>query len=249
VSEVDLGADAFWWLIATGMLFGIGSTVLFRRWSDGEKIRIAANAMLAHLMEFRLFVDEPDLILRAQRDLLLANARLLRLMLTPMLLLTVPSAVTIAIASAFFSQGALRPGEAAVVTAHYRGELPDVELRLPIGVALETLPVRIPREHEISWRVRPSRACQGNLQLRLNSRVLAKSISAGSGLHWISEQRAGSVLSYLAHPLELPFSDGTIDWVRVQYHPAKILGLHWTIWFSAAAGSTALVSAMGGLRK
>ncbi len=249
MSEVELGASAFWWVIASGACSGAVSLWAFRRWSDADQLRIAGNVMTAHLMEFRLFPDEPLLIFRAQRDLLAANGRLLGLLARPVLLLAIPFTVFLAIADGFFGRSPLRVGEAAVVTAHYRGALPEVQLSPPAGFNLETPPVRVRHENEVSWRIRPSRESHGDLQLHWQSQLLSKAVSSESGLRWISEQRSASVLGYLAHPRELPYTDRTIDWVRIQYPTATVFGYNWLVWFSMAACGGALLSTIGGLRQ
>ncbi|MCU1258284.1 MAG: hypothetical protein JWO80_1169 [Bryobacterales bacterium] len=245
---MELGGGAFWSVVLLGACSGAISFLAFRRWSDAGALRSAGNAALAHLLEFRLFADEPALIMRAQRDLLFANGRWLRLLLAPMLLLSLPFALVIAVADAFFSRAPLRTGEPAVVTAHYVRQLPDLRLIPPDGFQVETAPVRVTSENEVSWRVRPLRSARGNLQLRWDSRVLEKSVVAGSGPGWISEQRSGSVLGYLAHPAEYPFRDGTVDWVRIQYPLATVFGHNWLTWFSIAACCGALASVMRGLQ-
>ncbi|HCC58857.1 MAG TPA: hypothetical protein DEQ47_16675 [Solibacterales bacterium] len=248
MNEVDLGTRAFAWLMAAGALSGALSLWAFRRWCDTDKLRAASNVMLAHLMEFRLFTDEPVLILRAQRELLVANARLLRLILLPSLLLTAPFGVVLVAADAFFARAPLRPGEAAVITVQYAFRLPNVQLQAPPEIVVETPPVRARFRKQISWRVRPSRASSGKLRLRWNATVIDKSISASPGLHWVSEQRSGSLLGYLAHPRELPFSDRAIDWIRIQYPSANVLGFHWLVWYSTAACCGALLTTLGASR-
>ena len=245
MSETDLGGVAFWWLMLVGALSGAASLLASRQLMDSAQLRSGSNAMLAHLMEFRLFADEPYLILRAQRDLLAANGRLLRLLIVPLLLLMLPFAVVFSAAEAFFGRAPLRQGESAVVTAHCRNGLADVRLLTPDWIDLETSPVHVRSGNELSWRIRPTRASNGKLQLRWNSHWLEKTVSAQRGLHWISEERSGSLLGYLAHSRELPFSDGTVDWVRIQYPVATVFGFHWLVWFSSAACAGALFTTLG----
>lgn len=248
MNDVDLGAGALGWLIAAGSVSGAASLWAFRRCCDTRKLRAASNVMLAHLMEFRLFTDEPLLILRAQGQLLAANARLLRLILLPSLLLTAPFALLLVAADAYFARAPLRSGEAAVVTLQYAAALEDVQLQAPPEMAVETPPVRALRQRQISWRVRPSGASSGNLRLRWSAGGIDKSFSAGQGLHWISEQRSGSWTGYLGHPREFPFSDRAIEWVRIQYPGATVLGWHWLVWYSAATCGGALLASFGASR-
>jgi hypothetical protein len=88
--------------------------------------------MLAHLMEFRLFIDEPALVIRAQRDLLLQNWHLLRFLVRPSVILILPSIVLLAQMDACYGRAPLRINDPAVITLqlkHGRGAaLPGIVL-------------------------------------------------------------------------------------------------------------------------
>jgi hypothetical protein len=77
------------------------------------------------------------------------------------------------------------------------------------------------------------------LELVRTDRAIAKSVSAGSGIRYLSERR-GSLASLLLRPTEPPFSDSEIDWIEVRYPAATVLGLHWLVWFFAISAVTAL---------
>src|SRR5687768_14707878 len=77
-------------LAPISLLTGLGMLWVFQRFSNQAGIRRAKNRLGAHLMELRLFVDEPALVWRAQRDLIAANVRYIGLMLQPALILTIP---------------------------------------------------------------------------------------------------------------------------------------------------------------
>jgi len=96
VTEIDLGMPALASLVPISILSGIGMLLVFRRTSDQAAVRLAKSLVTAHLLEFRLFMDEPRLILKAQRDLIVANARFLKLMLRPLLVLALPMALLLA---------------------------------------------------------------------------------------------------------------------------------------------------------
>lgn len=233
--EVDRGAAAFWIVFAAGALSGALSLWVFRRFLDAESFRAAANRMLAHLFEFHLFSDEPALILRAQRDLLVANGRLLKLIALPLVLLTPPMAILLVGADVVFSLAPLATGQATVVTVQCKTTqctTPGaVTLSVPAGINIETPAVHILREGQISWRVRPVQVVSGDLEIRYAGGVIKKSISASPGLCRISERRAGSVLRFLAHPAERPFSSPVVEWVDVRYPPATVFDMHWLVWF------------------
>lgn len=228
---IELGQAAFWLLIGIGALSGMASLSAFRRWSDPAKLRIAVNHLLAHLMEFQLFADQPLVILRAQYDLVMANVRFLRLLVLPSLLLLLPYAALLVAMEGFFGKAVLPLGRPLVVTlqctANARRELPEVSLQAPPGIEVETDPVRVPSESQISWRVRPTFASVGYLRVSANGRVLIKKISSTPGLQW------------LFNPLEFPRNP---IWFR--YPDATVFHAHWLVWFSAGSLFGFLFSAL-----
>ena len=248
MNEVELGPKAFWILIAAGVLSGIVSWWAFRRWSDTAKLHKATNSIVARLFELRLFSDEPVLILRAQRSLLAANGELLRQLARPSLLLALPFIILLIGLDAIFGRAPLQPGRPAIVTLQYgpvpRNGLPQAELDAPSGIQVETPPVRVPTTSQISWRVRPTRAALGKLQIHCDGRLLQKSISSASGLQWLSASRAGSATEFLLAPLELPFSDPVVKSISVRYPRATVFNLSWVVWFSMTSFAGALVSAI-----
>lgn len=89
------------------MLSAISTVVavlVFRRFCDWTLIGRATNRILAHLMELGLFFDEPLLVLRAHRDLLRENLRLLRLIILPCVLLAIPFALFFAGLNSMFGR-------------------------------------------------------------------------------------------------------------------------------------------------
>lgn len=239
MTEIDLGMPALASLVPISILTGIGMLLVFRGTSDQAAVRRAKGLVTAHLLEFRLFMDEPRLILKAQRDLIVANAHFLKLMLRPVVVLALPTALLLAAMEAFYGHAPLRVGEPAIVTAQVTHEDASLSLQAPDGISVETPPVHAAADHQVSWRIRPLRATNAALALVLPDRAIAKSISAGSGMHYLSERR-GSLANLLLHPTEQPLSDSEIDWIEVRYPTATILRLHWLIWFFAISAVTAL---------
>jgi hypothetical protein len=147
---VDLGAGALATLGPASVVLGALTTVVFSSTTDRSALRRVANRILAHVLEFRLFLDEPLLVLTAQRELIRANLQLARLLLLPCLILTVPVGFLMHELNSLYGRAPLRVGEAAVVTA----KAPAPALKLPAGIAIETPPVH--SQGQLSWRVRPS---------------------------------------------------------------------------------------------
>lgn len=234
----DLGLPALATLVPISILAGIGILLVFRYSSDPAAVRRAKGIAQAHLLEFRLFMDDPVLVLRAQRDLIVANLRFLKLMLRPFLWMLVPMALLLAFLEAFYGHAPLRVGDAALITAQVQNAAASLTLEAPPEIAVETPAVHVLAERQITWRIRPLQATTAELQISCAGRAFSKRISAGPGIRFLSERR-GSLLSLLLYPTESPLSAGEIEWIEIRYPPATVLHLHWLIWFFAISAITA----------
>jgi hypothetical protein len=239
MSPVDLGSPALWTLVPVSVLATLATILVFRRWSDRQAIQRTTNRMLAHVMEFRLFVDEPALILRAQRDLFAENWHLLLLLLRPSLILTIPFLVLLGQMDAWYGRAPLPAGEAAIVTAQLRTAHPaDLRINAPQGIDVETPGVHVASLNQISWRIRPRVAASGEMQVRGTDAT--KSIAAGEGFHYLSEKRSSSLAAFLLHLNERRLTDPSIAWIELRYPAARILGLHWLVWFLLVSIATGM---------
>jgi hypothetical protein len=245
MNQVDLGAEALWSLGVVSALAGLAMVYVFRRWSDQRVLRATVNRMLAHLMEFRLFVDEPALVMRAQRDLFIENWHLLRLVARPSLILVIPSIILLGQMDACYGRAPLTIGHPAVVTIQLKNTggiaKPEVVLKTPVAIRVETPGVRVARLNQISWRIRPSAPSSGKLRVIGPERAITKSIVAGQGVHYLSERRVSSLAAFLLHLNELPLRDASIASIEVLYPSATILHLHWLVWFLIISCGTAIV--------
>lgn len=213
-----------WTLVPVAAIYGLAAALAFRRWSDEASLRRTVNLMMAHVMEFRLFLDSPALVLRAQRDLLRDNLHLLRLMALPGVVLAGLFIVLFPQLDAMYGHTPLRAGQSSVVTA----QLGDAalsgspSLEAPAGIEVETPGVRAVHDRQVSWSVRPLGRASGELKLRYDGRVLTKQIVAGGGL---------------IYGLTLPFTSPAID---IRYPRASILGVNWMVWFFLISSGVAI---------
>lgn len=157
---------------AIGFASGALCTLFIRRMTNADQMRLALNAIVACIFEFRLFAGQPAVLFKAQWRLIKANARLLRLLAVPSLILALPYWGLLAATEGIFGHKALRPGESAVVTIQWRGGLPNTRLEAPPGFAVETPSVRIPRLAQISWRVRALQTVSGRFIVHVDGRTL-----------------------------------------------------------------------------
>ena len=165
-------------LLAGAILTGVLTTLVLR-WTTGpQALRDAFNRIYAHLLEFRLFFDEPWLIWRAQVALIGDNLKLLRLLLPATLILSLPMMWLIVQLDRVYGSRALHPGEVAIVTARLDAPLVATdrfELTTSGVVAVDSRPVRIFGEQQVVWRIRARSVGRPELQVRLNGRVIGGS--------------------------------------------------------------------------
>lgn len=237
------GVAALAGLAAAGAFSAAAVLWAFARFSDQAKIRATRREVKAWLYEMRLFVDEPAVLLRAQKRLFVSNLRYLGLMLRPLGLISLPMFLLMTALDGVYGYRPLNEGEAALLTVYV---LPSVDLRAvqpaieaSPGLAVETPVVRIPVEHRFCWRIRPSRAGSGTCRVLLDGFVYDKSVRAGAGFTWLSRQRVRSLLALILHPTEKRLPSGAVERIEVAYPAAGVtvfgITLHWMVWFVLAA--------------
>jgi hypothetical protein len=200
-------------LFAVSAIYGIVAMLVFRRLTDRAAIRRSMNRIVAHVMELGLFLDSPGLVFGAQRDLLRENARLLRLVMVPGAILALLFALLYPLMDAHFGHAPLAIGEPSVVTIQMKDAvMPLVRLEAPEGVAVETPGVRIVRDRQISWRVRPLRESSGDWNFHVDNRVVTAKF-------------------FLRDP--------AIRSVEIRYPKASVLGFSWLAWFAVISGVSA----------
>jgi len=208
-----------WTLLPVSVIYGLAAALVFRRFPDQGSLRASINRMMAHMMEFRLFLDSPALVLRAQRDLLRENLHLLRLILLPCAILALVFIILFPQLDAMYGHMALPVGEPSVVSAQVIG---DAVLEAPTGIKVETTGVHVIHDRQVSWRVRPIGRTSGDLKLRRDGRVLTRQIAAGGGL---------------IYGWKLPFSTPAIE---IRYPRTAVLGVNWMIWFFLISTAAAI---------
>jgi hypothetical protein len=177
MSEADLGGSALWTLIPVSAAYGIVALLIFRRLTQESSIRRSLNRILAHLMELSLFLDSPGLVWRAQRDLLRENIRLLRLVILPGGIAALVFALLFSPMNTIYGHAPLPVGEPSVVTIQRNdAAMPLIQLEAPDGIVVETPGVRVLRDRQISWRVRPLRPISGELRFRIQNRTVRAQI-------------------------------------------------------------------------
>jgi hypothetical protein len=209
-----------WTLLPVAWIYGFAAELAFRRFADESLVRASINRMVAHVMEFRLFIDSPALIFRAQRELLGENLRLLRLVLLPGAVMAFVFVMLFPTLDAMYGHAPLPAGQASVVSAH----MADGTLEAPAGIHVETEGVRSASDHEVSWRVRPLGRVNGELRVNDGVLSLTRRVVAGDGI---------------VYGWRAPFTGPGIE---IRYPVRAILGKNWMVWFLAVSSLAAVFS-------
>jgi hypothetical protein len=209
-----------WTVLPVSLIYGLAAALMFRRFSSQVSIRETINRMMAHVMEFRLFLDSPALVLGAQRDLLRENLRLLRLILLPCTILAFIFIILFPQLDAMYGHAPLPVGEPSVVTVPLDG---DAVLEAPAGIMVETPGLNVIHDRHVSWRVRPLGRTAGEVKVRCDGRVMTRQIVAGGGL---------------IYGWKLPFRSPAIE---IRYPRTTVLGVNWMIWFFLISSTAAAI--------
>jgi len=218
---------------------GVGMLWLIGKLSKQNAVRLTRRQIQATLLEFRLFWDEPRIVWRAQTRLLRLNARYLALMLPPVLIGAIPVAFLMVRMEGLWGRAPLPIGQPAIVTLQFAGPINEQaappKLDAPAAVAVETPALRVFRDNQVCWRIRPLAVTSGTLKLSVDGAVIEKDIVAGGPWCYLSDRRSSSASELFWHPGEPQLPKGNVAWVEVGYPTAYwgpgSLQIHWIWWF------------------
>jgi uncharacterized membrane protein (DUF106 family) len=235
-----LGLGPWAGMAVVSLLTAVLMLFIFRLTSNQAGIKKVKNRIKAHLLEIRLYNDNFGVSLKAQGNILLANLRYVGYNLKPMLVMIVPLILILIQLNLWFGSSSLQPGQAAVLKMKLEKSRNPLEMKVSIqptpNLLLETPPVRIEDEHEISWRLRARDKGKASLAITAGSYSFSKEVSiAQRPLSRISPVKpGGNLIDMILHPGEEPIPKGAgIKAVEISY-PAKNmdvfgLGIHWLI--------------------
>lgn len=216
MSQVELGASALPGIVAAAVASTFVLMLIIRRFSDQTALARTKAQAIAHLLECRLFREDPAQVLRSQRELLLDNLRLLYLLLPALVVSAIPMAAVLWGLDGLYSRAPLPIGRPAVVLAHTA----PTSIRVPPAFAVETRPVFAQATGDTAWRIRPLRESSGQIQID----GLTATIAAGEGPEWLPQTSlAGSSA------------------ITVRYPRATVLSFSWVFWFAIISLASALL--------
>ncbi len=208
-------------LAAFSAAAGVLILFVFKALSNRRALLAARRKLRAHLLAIRLFADDPVVILRSQGRLLLWTLRYMALLVPAFLAIAIPLFLAWSHLDAVWGRAPLQPGETVILTARLRDSLVSPRLDVPDWLSVESLPVRVDAEHEVSWRLRVARSGSGNVSVIAGTERASKRIEARPGLRYLPDRATSAA--------------GPILWLEAPYPPAElaILGVsaRWPVWF------------------
>lgn len=216
-----LSALHAWSLALISALAGLAFLWILARFSDQDRIQRAKRQVRSALYEFRLFPDQPRLLVRAQKNLITGTARHVFHLLKPLLISTAPFAVLFWFLDSNYGSRGLRAGEAAVLKAPYHSHPGGSEPALTSdGASIETPALRIPDENTIMWRIRLAGNASASVTLTNGSDTTHETIRTGLSPRLPRFQQHLKVV----YPLDRLSMFG--------------ITLHWLVWFLLISGAT-----------
>jgi hypothetical protein len=221
---------------------------VFQKTSNQTKIGATKRLVHAHLLELRVFRDEPSVMWRAQKSLFVVNLRYAGLMLIPALWMGLPFAILLVHLDAFYGRSPMAVGADSILTMQMRSPLDGAAaavLVTPAGVDAETPAVRVLAQQQVSWRIRSQKAVSDELQITVNGDHITKRIEAGGSPRFVPGKRVSSALDAVWYPDESRVRSASVDWIDMRYPDARIqifgLRLPWLLWFTLISMLSALM--------
>jgi hypothetical protein len=219
-------------ILAAGILLGAGLYLAFRKFANVAAIRILRRKLWAHVLGLYLFGDDPLLAIKSLGQLAKTNLLLLLHVMPPLLVIAPFAALAIVYLNGFFTRTPLESGGPAVVTVRLRqpaDKSPAVQLEAPSWITVDSPPVHVAAENEISWRIRATAAAHGQLRFTCAKVTVTKEVDSRPAPRY--------------NPAEERLPTGPIRSISISQSSADIdfagLTMHWISWLAAVSFTTA----------
>ena len=219
-------------ILAAGILLGAGLYLAFRKFANITAIRILRRKLWAHVLGLYLFGDDPLLAIKSLAQLAKTNLLLLLRVMPPLLVIAPFAALAIVHLSDFFTRTPLESGGPAVVTVRLRqpaDKSPAVQLEAPSWITVDSPPVHVAAENEISWRIRATAAEHGQLRFTFANATVTKEIDSRPAPRY--------------NPVEERLPGGPIESISVSPSSTDLefggITMHWISWLAAVSFTTA----------
>ena len=238
-----------WPLLLVSAIAGVLALFIFEKFAKGPVRERASRQLWASLLAIRLFADDPHVVARSFASLIWANAVLVGSAIPPALLLTALFLVCYGHLDAFFGTSTLAVNTRSVLTVRLNkldGAWPNLSLVTPDWIAVDSPPVHVFDDKEISWSIRPTRAAQGTVRVLAGRNFTDKIIDSRPGPRYFSRARERSLAGALRYPGEKRLPAGLISSISISTPAAAItccgVSLEWPWWVTIMSAAFAFVS-------
>lgn len=236
------GMDPWAGMVWISLLTAFFMLFVFKLTSNQAVVRSAKDAIKAHLLEMRLYNDNPRVMIAAERDIMKANLRYIAANTKPLVVMMVPLVLVLAQLNLRFDSDTLRPGEQVLVKMKMKAGFDpmrvDPVLVPPSGLELSAPPVRISDEGEVVWRMRALTPGEYVLRFTAGGAEMTKSARVGGGPIAAVPARAvsRSILDQALYPGDHPLPSGSpADMIEISYRPRRLtlfgMRIHWLVAF------------------
>ncbi len=230
--------DPIYGLIAVSLLTALIVLPIFKYASDQEGIKRAKSRIMGYLLEVRLFKDDIRTVLLAQKNILKYNMIYLRYTLKPLLFMVIPIVIIIIQTGLRYEYRPLRVGESTLVKVKLnsvKGD--DAVLIVPVGLKVETPPLRIDGGKEIYWRIGVEDEGKYDLVVKVHDEEAKKKIFATDKVSRLSPKVSkGGFFNSLFQPSEFSLpEDSVLESFEIRYPHRKVVifgwDIHWLVLF------------------
>jgi len=228
-------------MIAVSLAVGILMLAIFKKTSNQAGIKRAKNAIKAHLLEIRLYKSDLGQSFRSQGAILGANFRYMGHALRPMLVMFIPVLFILAQINLRYGADALPVGGRALVKMTMTEGTSvlgtPITLSAPAGIVVETPPLRIEDEREVSWRIRGAAAGVHRLTFDVGGTTVEKiAVVAQAAPSKIPALRSRKFFDLVLTPGEDPLPKNLpVKTIAIVYPAARLavfgLRVHWLVAF------------------
>ena len=215
VLTAPFGGSAAWAVLVMSALVGVLMLLLYKWSTDQEAIVAARRVLTGRIYEMGLYQDHLGVLMKIQRDLIVANLRYLRRSLPALAVIVLPMVLILVQMEGRFGHRPLRPGETTLLEATVAADRTDlldtIALSADGGVTVETPPVRDYAAGTAVWRLRADTAGRHAVAVRFaGAPAVTKEIVVGGGLPRLAEVREHESLGrVLLNPAEAPLPTGS----------------------------------------
>lgn len=216
--------------------------LIFKHTSNQQGIRRTKDKIKAHLLELRLYQDNMRTSLKAQGSILLSNLKYMSYQARPLLVMIVPVILILIQLNFWFAYKSLEPNQKALLKIQLKEEYSPLETDIKIeshpSINIETLPLRIEEEGEITYRLSAKEQGRHTLHISIGQEIITKQIAVTQKpLSRISPRRIQhKFIEQLLYPSEAPLPKSSpVQSVEITYPTNNLnffgLGIHWLIAF------------------